>query len=692
VVTAAREKPASSRLRRPAAQTFLALLVLALFWVAFYSSIWRGHEFIGYDLLRFNYPLDRFIFQHVGLHHGLPLFDPFTYNGIDFVGNIQSELFYPPKLLMDLGLKAAGMRLTFSMYTGFLLLHVLIFSVSIYLVGKRLTKSWWLSILAALTLAYAGFFQGQLEHLWYFTTLAWAPLAYYGLDRGLREERTSGTVIYIISSVFMLLAGYPLLFLALQILIVGGVLVSDVVNGRLPTVRTIGRLALAWVIVLFLAAPAVLPFLALLRSAVADISRPSFSPRVLLTGFAPNSLGGLSGDFNLAGSDITNSYYFSGIVFFAFPIAAFYLARQRDRVSRRALFALVTSLAVCSVIVFTPLTSRVGALRSWMFAGVIVVLLFVLVAYSATLAFRAGRGHRIAIITLGVISIAFVYRYNRPGAFNALPGSARAPSNQNFVIGDARLMATIEADSPTYSILVDSGVVRGNFEGWPRVAMTRSVSGFDPTVQRPYMSTLYRSAALGGRPVRLVIISKSPNLKWLADNGIKYIVSSADKFPLLSNGPKVVFRSDSYDILELPRPRALLSSDGCATISDVALDTTSLSFTATARAAGCMVRATSNYSSNWRPSDPRVRLAPVANALGFTIGPLPPGSHRFVLRYRNRAFDLGLLLLVVGVVMLSAFVWTSARRRGRPSGIAQTSAGSSDVPASGPDGVSGKEP
>jgi hypothetical protein len=643
-------------------------VALAGYWVLFYLPVWRGQRYVGWDLTSYNLPIDRYVFDHL---HWLswPLYDPYTYNGVDFAGNIQSGMFYPPKLLMFLGLKSAGAPLGVGPYELFLLLHVLLFSVLTCLVVRRFTRSAWLGLFAAVTLTYAGFFQGQLEHLWYFTTLAWAPLALSELHRAVVGGRRSGYVGYGAATLVMLLAGYPLLFVVLQAFVVVFVAVAAAAERVRPTRRDLAYLVAAWVVVLLLAAPVVVPFLALVRHSVADLSQPNLSPRAIATAWLPRALGDPARE-HLAGTDVTNSYYFAGPLFYLAPVGLLVLGLARRRSSTVYLVALVAAVAGLGVAVFTRVVQdslHLSALRSWTLAGCFfgVVLLAVLAGASA-LQPRAPAAVRLGAAAMTVVSAVLLVTFNTPSGFNTLTGSWDDPARGSFELGSAPAWAAIRSSSPAYALLSDPGTLRGRPDTWPRVVAVRNFGGFDPTAPTSYLQRLdtFGRVGEGGRS-RLAAINRPPDLDWLADNGLRFLVTKSSY--VSPSDPRLhrIYRGHSYDIFELTHARPLVSSDGCAHISRLVMRPNLLSFDAAVTQPGCTVRTTTNYASGWQAQNSGVHLRPLDNGLGFTIGPLHAGAQHVVIRYRSTPLLVGFVLFLVGLVgcIAAAAMFVVRRRR-----------------------------
>jgi hypothetical protein len=642
------------------------IVVLFGFWLLFYGRIWGSHRYIGWDLLHYNYPLDRYIYSHMSWSHGMPPYDPYTYNGIDFVGNIQAAHFYPPKLVMELILRGLGKQLTYPIYQTFLLAHVFVFSVGAFLLSRRIVRSWIVAMFAALTLAYAGYAQGQLEHLYFFGILAWAPLAYYGLSRGLTEKKESGYLIYAFASALMLLVGYPPLFAAMQLFIVVAAILVELLSRRGLARGQLARLGISWIVVALVTAPITLPFLSLNKTATPFIERPSLATETLWSAFLPDAVGSQSGTYNVAGTGVTNSYNFAGLMFYLLPLAAVYLLWRKDRVARRAAIALLAAAGLFWVFVYTPVLHSIGIpfFRPYVFGIFLLTVLTLFVVAAAARIARTGRVGVVAVLIIAAASLFLTYHYNRPGYFNTLPGPT--PSGRTAIIGDAASSQVITADGALYSILVDQSVIRGKLDNWPRILGVRSLSGFDPTAQKPYMELVARRGLLDVPHSRTTLALNRPDFRWLADNGVKYFMTAKRwKWPKESGDPKSIWHGATYAIYELADPRPLFSSpDGCARIVSSSVSSDSVGVIAEVATEGCSIRTTTNYTKDWR-APAGVTLTPIPDALGFNIGNLHAGRQQIVLTYRNPLFARAKLLMLAGIILLVAWLVWIARAAGK---------------------------
>lgn len=167
--------------------TILLLLWLVFFWRLFTpitedrASLTQG-DFSG-QFVAFG------AYQHARFHAGeVPLWNPYNNGGLPFIGDTQAAVFYPPRLLTI----ALSPEWSYNALQIEMTLHVLLYSLLMYLFIRRLTLSEtgsiWGAFIAAVVAAYGGFISGypplQLALL---EAAVWFPLAALGLLEATRS-------------------------------------------------------------------------------------------------------------------------------------------------------------------------------------------------------------------------------------------------------------------------------------------------------------------------------------------------------------------------------------------------------------------------------------------------------------------------------------------------------------------------
>ena len=649
------------------------LLLLAVFWFAFYGSLWSGKRYLDWDLDGYHYPLEHLLFYSLKEHRTLPQWDPYIYNGTDFVGNIQAAIFYPPKLLFYLGLMALGVDLTYALFQAFSVAHVLLFSVLVFLVTKRWTGSSPFAAFAALLLPYSGFAQAQLQHFWYFATLCWTPLAVLGLYEGLSRGGKAGRITYVAASVMMLLAGFPHQFLAIQTFLWLAAVAcwQWVLPKRIGFASLLTEAAIAFLFIFGIGAIQLLPFLNLIMGSVTLPEGATLPLSSLLTLFTPNHFGHLSGDFSRPW-DSTLTYFYSGTFPCLSLVPVLWLFKHPLKPAEKRLLLLLLGLwGVLFLSVFSPVMHRVRDFlpfsvyyRPWSLATLFVmILLTVLLILSFRFQTATPRRRQ---VSLGIYFISVLsLLVNRPAYYNSAPGSAKQINAQRLTIGNPSIHRQIVKEGLTYAILIDQRVLPYSFlDNWPRIYHVRALSGHDPTVQRSYLEILQRESVINSN--RRLELTGRPNVQWLRDNGVKYLVSRKDLLGAGIEDPsfmKEVYSDAEVTVWEFVDARPLFSFDtNCIRhlAYHVGVDRITLQYEATHE--GCTVRSTMNMNPFWSPGDSTVFLVPSRTSLGFDICNLKKGNHSIELRYRNGYFFYGSLITLFSMLML--FLYGRERNRG----------------------------
>jgi hypothetical protein len=188
-----------------AAAMLLSLLFTYVFFIEYLPPIRRVH--IPYDLQGFHYPLNDYAFR--AFRQGrFPEWDPTIFCGMNFTGNIQTALFYPPSWLLYLA-NYGRARLTYLSLEIFVLAHAWLAFLLCYLwlLEKNLLPL--ACILGAGIFAYSGYMLLQLQHLGLVCTYAWVPLGFWGIDESITKGAWQPLWKLVIGSAFGFLAGYP---------------------------------------------------------------------------------------------------------------------------------------------------------------------------------------------------------------------------------------------------------------------------------------------------------------------------------------------------------------------------------------------------------------------------------------------------------------------------------------------------
>ena len=211
----------------PKGNTWKYGLLLLFFGVAIF---WKVIFTAEYSLLTYRdsaqqaYPWTQYIAQ--ALHNrSFPFWDIYTDAGRPFGGEMQSGIFYPFNLLLGLvPLNAKGL-IPVSVIEGFRILHCIIASFLLYLLGRQLGIRPFSSLVAALIFAYSGSIgMRAVGAASLFYASVWVPAVFLFYVKSLQAIKRSQQILYAnlagLSLALCLLAGHhqPVMYASLAIL------------------------------------------------------------------------------------------------------------------------------------------------------------------------------------------------------------------------------------------------------------------------------------------------------------------------------------------------------------------------------------------------------------------------------------------------------------------------------------------
>ena len=185
--------------------------VLLLEVLVFYRDvIFRPAEYVIPWDFRY-YAFNQATFLADSLRRGsFPLWDPYTYCGMAFYTNIQSQVFYPPTLITALlsNLWDGGRHLMVCL-TVQLALHVFVAGVCTYWLLRALSCGLWASLIGATAFQLGCYFASQTQHLGAIDGGAWLPLSALAVVKLAQARSLRWTSILSLSLALPILAGYP---------------------------------------------------------------------------------------------------------------------------------------------------------------------------------------------------------------------------------------------------------------------------------------------------------------------------------------------------------------------------------------------------------------------------------------------------------------------------------------------------
>ena len=155
-------------------------------------------------------------FQYIAgvLHRGsFPFWDPYDGGGRPFIGETQTAAFYPLNLLMGYSpLNAQGL-LPVSLIEGFIILHVFLAALFMYLLARHLGLSPFSAFVSGITFAYSGSVASRaFAQVNLFYASIWIPTVFLFYSKSLRSHSWNRRLLYSnlagLSLALSLLAGH----------------------------------------------------------------------------------------------------------------------------------------------------------------------------------------------------------------------------------------------------------------------------------------------------------------------------------------------------------------------------------------------------------------------------------------------------------------------------------------------------
>jgi hypothetical protein len=257
----------------------------------------------------------------------LPFWSPYIFSGYPILANMEMAAWYLPHWPFFLtGIAPRVLQLEIA-------LHALIACLGAYFFLCRLGLRRSAGLLGALVYGLSGFFAGHSSHVGLFCAAAWLPWLLGAYQRAIGPLTLRYTALGAMAGGMMLLAGYFQTALY-GFLALGLFALYNLWSNRQRWLRSVlivtGIIAGAAAV----GAIQVLPGLELTAHSIRAIADYSASTeatlhlRPLLTLFAPNSLGAISGNYT-GPVDITQYYFYAGLLMV--PLAAFGVANTRMR-------------------------------------------------------------------------------------------------------------------------------------------------------------------------------------------------------------------------------------------------------------------------------------------------------------------------------------------------------------------------
>ncbi len=199
---------------------FFIVTTLLFFWDNIFGSAYFWEDFVEYV-----YPVQSF----AASSHGIPFWNPFSFNGMPFFADIQVGFFYPINRVLDLFVGTNG-TLPVGAAQMVIIIHFFIAQLSMYLLARRLKISSLSAILSSVSYAFSMLLICHVIHPMMVYHLAWFPLIVMFFIRALDEANIRCGAIAGLLMGMTMLSGHPQTTLY-EMMFLGLILVWYLVSG-----------------------------------------------------------------------------------------------------------------------------------------------------------------------------------------------------------------------------------------------------------------------------------------------------------------------------------------------------------------------------------------------------------------------------------------------------------------------------
>lgn len=191
-------------------QTWHALIVLTALLALFFREILFGTSYFWEDFLYQNYPFRAF--AAVSLAAGeIPLWNPYTFNGMPFLADIQTTVLYVPSLILTLFVR--GGHLNSVWLELVVVLHFLLAGMSMFFLARSFSLHRGPSLFAGAAYMLSGFMIAHAIHQQIIAVVSWYPLLLLLVRKVLSDSRVGWVFVTGVLLGHSILAGFPQLTL-----------------------------------------------------------------------------------------------------------------------------------------------------------------------------------------------------------------------------------------------------------------------------------------------------------------------------------------------------------------------------------------------------------------------------------------------------------------------------------------------
>ena len=200
------KQPTEEQRTLPQLRDWQAIAAICAAVAFFFRDILLAKAYFWEDFLYYFYPVRNF--AAVSMAKGeLPLWNPYTLNGMPFQADIQSGIFYLPNLLLTFFV--SGGRLNFYWLELEIILHYMLAGVCMYYLAKHFGITGMVALFSALVYTLSGFMIVHAIHQVVICQIAWFPLIILLFHKALNERSLQPMIIGGLILGHAVLAGYP---------------------------------------------------------------------------------------------------------------------------------------------------------------------------------------------------------------------------------------------------------------------------------------------------------------------------------------------------------------------------------------------------------------------------------------------------------------------------------------------------
>lgn len=190
--------------------------ILTLLTGLFFYRILSGTAFLWEDFIYQWYPFRQFAAASLASGE-LPLWNPYTVNGMPFLAEIQTEVFYLPMLALTLLVRDGRLDVYWLQLVN--ILHYLLAAGGMFLLARSYGLRRIPSLLAALTFAFSGFLVTHAIHQVITGVAAWFPLVLFLFRKALADTRWTSVFVAALALGHTFFAGSPQMSVYLYLLL-----------------------------------------------------------------------------------------------------------------------------------------------------------------------------------------------------------------------------------------------------------------------------------------------------------------------------------------------------------------------------------------------------------------------------------------------------------------------------------------